>query len=141
MILRVFLSNALKNNSKMINYSLPTVNCVDDEFGLDEENDDNAVENHARDEPVDESLSSLQSDQSSDDENILNLTKSDFRGIRIADTINTRLKQSYFKVKINENIIYIYVHKQSACWMFSHDSSKLSNDRLSRVRQQTMNNS
>jgi hypothetical protein len=124
----------------MINYSLPTANNIDDEFGLDEENDDNNVENYTQDQSIDETPSSLQDDPVSDDEeDILNSTKSDFNGIRVVDNINPDFRQSYFKVKINENIKYF--HKQSVCWLLSNNVTKLSSDRLSRVRQQTTDNS
>ncbi len=124
----------------MSNYSLPTANNIDDEFGLDEENDDNNVENYTQDQSIDETPCSLQDDPVSDDEeDILNSTKSDFNGIRVVDNINPDFRQSYFKVKINENIKYF--HKQSACWLLSNNVTKLSSDRLSRVRQQTTDNS
>ena len=74
-------------------------------------------------------------DFASDDEDILNTKKSDFNGIRLVDHINRTLRQSYFEVKIDGNIKYI--HKQSACWLLSNNITKLSTDRLSRVRQQT----
>jgi hypothetical protein len=124
----------------MSNYSLPTANNIDDEFGLDEENDDNNVENYAQDQSIDETPSSLQDDPVSDDEeDILNSTKSDFYGIRVVDNINPDFRQWYFKVKIKENIKYF--HKQSTCWLLSNNVTELSSDRLSRVRQQTTDNS
>jgi hypothetical protein len=135
----VYVFNILKKDSRMINYSLPAANNIDDEFGLDEENDDNNVENYTQDRSVDETLSSLQDDPISDDEeDILNSTKSDFNGIRIVDNINSDFRQSYFKVKINGNIKYL--HKQSAYWLISNNVTKLSSDRLSRVRQQAADN-
>ncbi|CAF4633583.1 unnamed protein product [Rotaria magnacalcarata] len=114
--------NGLKNNTS-------------EEFGLDEENDDNDVVNYAPDRLIDEIPFDPQNDNVSDDESILNSTKSDFNGIRIVDNINPTLRQSYFKVKINNNIKYL--HKQSACWLQSNHIAKLSSDRLSRVMQQT----
>jgi hypothetical protein len=124
----------------MISYSLSTANNIDDEYGLDEENDDNNVQNYTQDQSIDETLSSLQNDPVSDDEEgILNSTKSDFNGIRVVDNINPDFRQSYFKVKINENIKYF--HKQSACWLLSNNVTKLSSDCLSRLRQQTTDNS
>lgn len=137
--LSVYIFNTLKKNSRMNNYSLPAANFLDDEFGLDDENDDNTVENYTQEPSADQALSSLQGDRSDDEEDILNSTKSDFSGIRIADNVNLDFKQSYFKVKINENVKYL--HKQSACWLLSNNVTKLSNDRLSRVRQQTADNS
>jgi len=124
----------------MINYSLPSATNIDDEFGFDKENDDNTVKNYIQDRSIDETQSSLQNDPVSDEEeDILNSTKSDFHGIRIVDDVNPDFRQSYFKVKIDENIKFL--HKQSACWLLSNSVTKLSNNRLSRVRQQTADNS
>ena len=63
------------------------------------------------------------------------ITKSNFHGIKIFDRIKPKQIHSYFKIKINEKIKYI--HKQSACYFITSNTPKLSNDRLSRVRQQT----
>jgi len=126
----------LNKNSRMINYSLPTPNDTVDEFGLDEENDDNDDINSTQNQSMHESLSEWLDDYVSDDEDIMNSTKSDFEGIRIVDTINPALRQSYFKVKLNGKIKFL--HKQSACWLLSNNITKLSSDRLSRVKQQTI---
>ncbi|CAF2083410.1 unnamed protein product [Rotaria magnacalcarata] len=137
--LSTYIFNILNKNSRMINYSFRTENITDEEFGLDEDNDDNDVVNYAIDQPIDEILFDFQHDVVSDDDyDILNSTKSDFNGIRVVDNINPALRQSYFKVKINDNIKYI--HKQSACWLQSNQITKLSSDRLSRVIQQTSDN-
>ncbi|CAF2007754.1 unnamed protein product [Rotaria magnacalcarata] len=134
-----YIHDILKKNSRLINYSFRTENDTAEEFGLDEENDDNDVETYAPDQPIDEFLFDYPNDTMNDDEeDILNSKKSDFNGIRIFDNINPDLKRSYFKVKINESIKYL--HKQSACWLLSNNITKLSNDRLSRVMQQTANN-
>ena len=87
---------------------------------------------------MNESLCEWPDDYVSDDEDILNSTKSDFEGIRIVDTINPALRQSYFKIKLNGKIKFL--HKQSACWLLSNNITKLSSDRLSRVKQQTVDN-
>ena len=128
----------LNKNSRMINYSSPTPNEPVDEFGLDEENDDNDDINFTQNQPMNESLCEWPDDYVSDDEDILNSTKSDFEGIRIVDTINPALRQSYFKIKLNGKTKFL--HKQSACWLLSNNITKLSSDRLSRVKQQTVDN-
>ncbi|CAF3874537.1 unnamed protein product, partial [Rotaria magnacalcarata] len=131
-----YIFNVLNTNSRMINYSFRTENNTSEEFGLDEENDDNDVVDYASDQLIDEIPFDPQNENvSDDDESILNSTKSDFNGMRIVDNINPALRQSYFKVKINNNIKYL--HKQSACWLQSNQMKKLSSDRLSRVMQQT----
>ncbi|CAF3122562.1 unnamed protein product [Rotaria socialis] len=128
-----YIFNVLNKNSRMINYSFRTENNTSEEFGLDEENDDNDVAvNYAPNQLIDEIPFDPQNDGvSGDDGSILNSAKSDFNGIRIVDNINPALRQSYFKVKINNNIKYL--HKQSACWLQSNQIMKLSSDRLSRV--------
>ncbi|CAF3443778.1 unnamed protein product [Rotaria socialis] len=128
-----YIFNVLNKNSRMINYSFRTENNTSEEFGLDEENDDNdVVVNYAPNQLIDEIPFDPQYDDvSGDDGSILNSTKSDFNGIKIVDNINPALRQSYFKVKINNNIKYL--HKQSACWLQSNQITKLSSDRLSRV--------
>ncbi|CAF4765874.1 unnamed protein product [Rotaria socialis] len=128
-----YIFNVLNKNSRMINYSFRTENNTSEEFGLDEENDDNDVAvNYAPNQLIDEIPFDPQNDDvSGDDGSILNSAKSDFNGIRIVDNINPALRQSYFKVKINNNIKYL--HKQSACWLQSNQIMKLSSDRLSRV--------
>jgi hypothetical protein len=120
----------------MINYSLPTTNYMIDEFGLDEENDDDI--NNTQDQSTDETLFECPDESDSDDDGVLNSTKSDFDRIRIVDRVNPALRQSYFKIKVNQNIKYL--HKQSACWLLSKNITKLSSDRLSRVKQQTVDN-
>jgi hypothetical protein len=58
-------------------------------------------------------------------------SKTNFPGIKISDKILSHLKDSYFKIKINEN--WRYLHKQSACWLLADTSGRLSTDHLSRV--------
>ncbi len=53
-----------------------------DEFGLDEENDDM---NNIQDQSTDETLFEYPDDADSDDDDVLNSTKSEFNGIRIRD--------------------------------------------------------
>ncbi len=131
-----YILGILEKHSRMINYFLPTSNCIVDEFGLHEENDDDM--NNTQDPSTDEIFFECSDESGSDDESVLNSTKTDFDGIRIVDRINPDLKQYYFKIKINQNIQYL--HKQSACWLVSNNITKLSNDRLSHVKQQTIDN-
>ncbi|CAF1546191.1 unnamed protein product [Adineta ricciae] len=130
-----YVFHTLNKNSRMINYSLPAANTIDDEFGLDEENDDNDNGNYSQNLLDVETVSTSQNDDESDDEeDTFNSTKSEFDGIRVVDNIKPDFRQSYFKIKINDNIKYL--HKQSACWLLSNNTTTLSTDRLSRVRQQ-----
>ncbi|CAF1174056.1 unnamed protein product [Rotaria sordida] len=103
-----------------------------EEFGLGEDNEDNNVVNYAQDPSIVETLFDFQNDAvSDDDKDILNSTKSDFYGIRIVDNINPALRQSYFKVKINDNSKHL--QKELTCWLLSNKITKLSSDCLFRV--------
>ncbi|CAF5164993.1 unnamed protein product, partial [Rotaria magnacalcarata] len=101
--------NLVKHSKLLDTLNEHKINCLDDlknntseEFGLDEENDDNDVVDYASDQLIDEIPFDPQNEKvSDDDESILNSTKSDFNGMRIVDNINPALRQSYFKVKIN----------------------------------------
>ena len=57
--------------------------------------------------------------------------KINFTGTRIFDSINPALKNSYFQVQINNKTKFI--HKQTACWLSTGKTNRLSADRLSRV--------
>ncbi|CAF4867134.1 unnamed protein product [Rotaria sp. Silwood1] len=57
--------------------------------------------------------------------------KINFTGMRIFDSINPAMKNSYFQVQINNKTKFI--HKQTACWLLTDKASRLSADRLSRV--------
>ena len=134
-----FVFDTLKKNSRLINYFSPTENDTVEEFGLEEENDDSDVEYYPHDQLYDESVFNFQKDVISDDEeDTINSKNLNFDGIRIVDKINPNLRRSYFKIKIKENIKYL--HKQSACWLLLNNTTKLSNDRLSRVMLPTTNN-
>ncbi|CAF1475339.1 unnamed protein product [Rotaria sordida] len=131
-----FVFDSLRKSSKMFGYSsrVTTDNKEElesDDDGVDE--DENASSDD-EDELYDELLN-FENDDYNDEEEILNSTRSSFDGIKIVDNINPTLKHSYFKIKINDKIKYL--HKQSACWLLSNKSTRLSSDRLSRVMQQT----
>ncbi len=64
---------------------------------------------------------------------LINTTKKDFVGIKVLNTVEPYVEDSYFKVKINDETKYI--HKQSGCWLLTDEKTKLSNDRLLRVQQ------
>ena len=89
------------------------------------------------DDEYDRSDINMETDIPNDDQNVLRCTKSSFHGIKIFDHINPNQMHPYFKVKINGKIKYL--HKQSACYLITSNTPKLSNDRLSRVRQQAAN--
>ncbi|CAF2898412.1 unnamed protein product [Rotaria sp. Silwood2] len=68
-------------------------------------------------------------DNNNDDE--LSTTKTNFSGIRLFNFINPDLKDSYFKIYLNNGIKYM--HKQTACWLLTDKNNQLSSDRLKRV--------
>ncbi|CAF1114198.1 unnamed protein product [Didymodactylos carnosus] len=54
-----------------------------------------------------------------------------FPGIRLLETINPTLDDSYFDIKINDE--HKFLHKQTACWFLTDKNTRLSSDRLTRV--------
>ncbi|CAF3744718.1 unnamed protein product [Rotaria sp. Silwood1] len=50
--------------------------------------------------------------------------KINFTGIRMFDSINPAMKNSYFQVQINNKTKFI--HKQTACWLLTDKVSRLS---------------
>ncbi|CAF1019546.1 unnamed protein product [Rotaria magnacalcarata] len=67
----------------------------------------------------------------SDSECLSNVSNSTSRGMHIYDSIKPSVAQSYFKVTVNSQNKYL--HKQTACWLLTHDKSSLSLYRLKRV--------
>ncbi|CAF2821613.1 unnamed protein product [Rotaria sp. Silwood2] len=139
-----FVFDSLRKTSKMFGHSSQAtidhneeLESDDDEHG-DEDDEDNDMEDDGQDD-FDEILSDFKNEDCNDDAEVLNSTRANFNGIKIVDNINPMLKSSYFKLKINDKIKYL--HKQSACWLLSNTITKLSSDRLTRVMQQTTNNS
>ncbi|CAM4923863.1 unnamed protein product [Rotaria socialis] len=103
--------------------------------GYDKNDDDNVL-NDEQNQLDDEALLDFENDDDVvDEEDVLTSTKFEFNGIRVFDDIDPNLKQSYFKIKLNDKIKYL--HKQSACWLLSNKITKLSSDRLSRCKQQS----
>ena len=80
--------------------------------------EDNDDLNESRDDDQEEDMSSI---------------KNDFNGLKIRNNINPKLKDRYFKIKINDTVRYL--HKQTACWILTNENGRLSADRLCRVIQ------
>jgi hypothetical protein len=57
------------------------------------------------------------SSDNKENEEAWNSNISEFTDIKMVDNMNPALKQSYFKIKINE--IVDLIHKQSAYWLLS----------------------
>ncbi|CAF1110900.1 unnamed protein product [Didymodactylos carnosus] len=106
----------------------------DGEFEIAGDEDDESTNNLNMDDENNDSFSS--NDDYSDEDDIqdsVNITKQNFIGIKVFDTVESHMQHSYFKVTINHDTKYI--HKQTACWLLTGEKSKLSNDRLLRVTQ------
>ncbi|CAF1185865.1 unnamed protein product [Rotaria magnacalcarata] len=115
----------------MFDYSTQTINDDDDnEFDLEEEeqseeNDNSDISNQLNSDTI--------LDEEDDNDYLMTTIKSNFNGMTIFDEIETCGRDSFFKLKINDT--YKYIHKQSTCWLLTDKSTRLSNDRLSRVIQ------
>ena len=59
--------------------------------------------------------------------------KSQFRGMRVFDTVSPASVGSYFRLEIDGK--RKYTHKQTACWLLTDVKAELSADRLKRVQQ------
>ena len=64
-------------------------------------------------------------------DHLFNVSSTNFRGMRVFDSINPALAKSYFVVNINGTKKYL--HKQTGAWLLSKDKPTLSSDRLKRV--------
>ena len=58
-----------------------------------------------------------------------------YEGMRIKESINPSESKQYFKVRRANGAGYVFLHKQTACWILFGDKPVLSSDRLSRVMQ------
>ncbi|CAF4165786.1 unnamed protein product [Rotaria magnacalcarata] len=126
-----YVFQELNSSSRMFDYSIETVDDDYDEFNLEEDEDNDKkdiMDSYSDDEEMKNNLFDNQ-----DDENNYNMmtVKSNFSGIKIYDHIEPCRRDAYFRIKINNS--QKYVQKQSACWLLTDNSMRLSNDRLSRV--------
>ncbi|CAF4640590.1 unnamed protein product, partial [Rotaria socialis] len=92
------------------------------DLNMNEDNDDSSINNGYTDE-----------DEQNNTQYLINTTKKDFSGVKVADKVEPHIEHSYFKVKFNHDTQFL--HKQTACWLLTEEKSKLSNDRLLRVQQ------
>jgi hypothetical protein len=125
-----------KLNNYVLNEMNATANTIDEsilEETSDSESDDMLNYEYLIDDEDDEI-----SDANDSSIYTLNDVSGDtFPGVRIFDSINPAKSSSYFKVQIDRKRKFI--HKQTACWLFTDDKKSLSADRLRRVIQQTNN--
>ncbi|CAM2719861.1 unnamed protein product [Rotaria socialis] len=133
--LSTYVFRQLKSTSKMFDYSTEIIDDHDNEFDLEDEDEEVENENSDVMDQLDdnEQLNDDLTDDQVDDYYKIMTRKTDIIGMKIFDEIETCRRDSYFKLKINDN--YKYIHKQSACWLLTDKNLRLSNDRLSRVIQ------
>ena len=130
-----------KKTSISIDYSSLNNQSLDEECSVDESSD--SVDDDDDDDDDDDEVSEFgdlnldDSDGSDEDDDNeitrLTSTKETFNGMRIYDKINPIKEKNYFKVTINNRVKYI--NKQTAARLLTINKSRLSSDRLSRVRQ------
>ncbi|CAF1230955.1 unnamed protein product [Rotaria sp. Silwood1] len=124
-----------KNISDSIRFNINSDNYLATDSGSSSDSesdyDDEAMESNEFDSDlinVDEEDKDAAMTQNFDE---IKTEKINFTGIRIFDSINPGMKNSYFQVQINNKTKFI--HKQTACWLLTDKVSRLSADRLSRV--------
>ncbi|CAF4394140.1 unnamed protein product, partial [Rotaria magnacalcarata] len=92
------------------------------DLSMNEDNDDSSINNDYTDE-----------DEQNNTQDLINTTKKDFSGVKVADKVEPHIEHTYFKVKLNHDTKFL--HKQTACWLLTEEKSTLSNDRLLRMQQ------
>ena len=132
-----YLFRQLNFDSKKHNYSSQICNLDEEVFEIDDDNDEDEATNDLN-MNEDNDDSSVNNDSTDEDEqnnarDLINTTKKDFSGVKVADKVQPHIEHTYFKVKLNHDTKFL--HKQTACWLLTEDKSKLSNDRLLRVQQ------
>ncbi|CAF1092861.1 unnamed protein product [Didymodactylos carnosus] len=119
-----YVFHELSSTSKMFDNSTTSNTSDDSDSYSEREPELGDADNNNNDSDED-------SECQSDDNGSINTAKTNFSGIQIKDKINTELKNSYFKIKINNTDKYL--HKQSAIWLLTDKNNRISTDRLSRV--------
>ena len=130
--LNSFLGRYLsKSSSKIVDY---TGNDSSDDDNTDDESQNDGIDSQ----PFEHDQASPDgSDEEEEDGNVLasdlpDVAKKDFNGCRIYDRINLQHSNKYFRIRIGNSMKYL--HKQTACWLLTTNKTRLSNDRLIRVR-------
>ncbi|CAM4810979.1 unnamed protein product [Rotaria magnacalcarata] len=134
-----YLFRQLNSNSQKHNYSSQISNIDDEVFKSDDDNDedgDDTTNDLSMNEGNDDS--SINNDYTEEDEqnntqDLINTTKKDLSGVKVADKVEPHIEHTYFKVKLNHDTKFL--HKQTACRLLTEEKSKLSNDRLLCVQQ------
>ncbi|CAF1387704.1 unnamed protein product, partial [Rotaria sp. Silwood1] len=123
--LREYLFRQLNSNSQKHNYSSQISNIDDEVFESDDDNDedgDDTTNDLSMNEDNDDS--SINNDYTDEDEqnntqDLINTTKKDFSGVKVADKVEPHIEHTYFKVKLNHDTKFL--HKQTACWLLTEE--------------------
>ena len=120
-----------KSSSKIVDY---TENDSSDDDNTDDESSSGDIDTEWSDH---NQASMNESDEEEEEGNILasdlpDINRQDFLGCRIYDKINQQNSDKYFRIRIGRSLKY--VHKQTACWLLTTNKTRLSSDRLLRVR-------
>lgn len=120
-----------KSSSKIVDY---TGNDSSDEDSTDDEFEDDNIDSQE----LEHNQTALdQSDDEEEEGNVLaselpDVAKESFNGCRIYERINPQHSNKYFRIRIGSSMKFI--HKQTACCLLTTNKTRLSNDRLMRVR-------
>ncbi|CAF3288524.1 unnamed protein product [Rotaria sp. Silwood2] len=126
-----------KSSSKIVDYTEDDDSNYDSDEDEFEDNEDSSV--HAAFDDEDEMLPSIFGDDEEEEEgniianNLSNISQQNFRGCRIYDKINPQQMNKYFRIHVDSSVKYI--HKQTACWLLSTSKTRLSSDRVERVKE------
>ena len=121
--------NNLKHSSRLFD-SVTSNSFLDSNSEYDDESDNEQPSNYS--EKTEDGNSSTDSgyDRSN---SMLRSNRGDYCGMRIFDSVDQDQRSSYFEIEISGNKKFI--HKQTACWLPTGETSRLSSDRLFRIKQ------
>ena len=121
----------LNDLSRYIYNDLKSTSRMNDNSTFDSSSESESDSKNYSSSEVDNTNSISRTSYDDDNEDELFTTKKEFSGTRLFDSINQDLKDSYFKIELN-NVVK-YMHKQTACWFLTEKNNHLSSDRLKRV--------
>ena len=127
--LSIEMFNNLKHSSRLVD-SVTSNSFLDSNSEYDDESDNEQASNYS--EEIEDGNSSTDSDYDRSN-SMLRSNRDGYCGMRIFDSVDHDQSSSYFEIVISGNKKFI--HKQTACWLLTEETSRLSSDRLSRVKQ------
>ncbi|UJR06730.1 hypothetical protein I4U23_011019 [Adineta vaga] len=124
--------NISKSGSKVIDYT--------EDIDFDQDSDEDELDDEENDSELldDETLSKNGTDDEDEEDegniisNLSDIERQDFQGCRIYDKVNPQYIHKYFRIRVGSSVKYL--HKQTACWLLTDSKSRLSSDRLERVK-------